>query len=183
MQARAQDADEAADLQGQDIPPWSGYGRFSTVMGRRSKAEFHEEFHARNAYVQSFNVAQYNLSKFQKCHIAHQCRRFARIVMYKQNRTIAAGSIAHSLSKNQLEDVNRGPTGEIPDRSNDGYSTDYDSEGEVGMELILASMPPLPPQALMPPTPDSGAGKDEFQPPDPFPSAKETSLSLPAFGA
>ncbi|MCP4549220.1 MAG: hypothetical protein GY835_22430, partial [bacterium] len=51
------------------------------------------------------------------------------------------------------------------------------------MELILASMPPLPPQALMPPTPDSGAGEDEFQPPDPFPSAKEPSPSPPAFGA
>ncbi|MCP4545555.1 MAG: hypothetical protein GY835_03680, partial [bacterium] len=183
MQARAQDADEAADLQGQDIPPWSGYSRFCTVMGRRSKAELREEFYARNAYVQSFNVAQHNLSAYQKCHVAHQYRRFTQIVMYKQDLTVAAGSVAHSLSKNQLEEINRGPTGEIPDRSDDGYSTDYDSEGDEGMELILASMLPLPAQLLMPPTTDSGAGEDEYQPPDPFPSAKESSPSPPAFGA
>ncbi|MCP4549154.1 MAG: hypothetical protein GY835_22095, partial [bacterium] len=103
--------------------------------------------------------------------------------MYKQNRTVATGSIAHSLSKNQLEDINRGLTSEIPDRSDDGYSTDYDSEGDEGMELILASMPPLPAQSLVPPTTDSGAGEDEFQPPDPFPSAKEVSPSPLAFGA
>ncbi|MCP4545417.1 MAG: hypothetical protein GY835_02985, partial [bacterium] len=111
-----------------------------------------------------------------------QRRHFARIIIYKQNWTVATGSIAHSLSKNQLEEINRGPNGEVPDRSADGYSTDYDSEGDEDMEQILASMPPLPAQSLMPPTTDSGAGEDEFQPPDPFPSAKELSPLPLAFG-
>ncbi len=77
MQAEAQKVHEATSSQGEAIPRRAGYGRFSTGMGRRSKAEFHEEFYARNAYVQSFNVAQHNLSTYQKYHIAHQRRRFA----------------------------------------------------------------------------------------------------------
>ncbi len=100
--------------------------------------------------------------------------------MYNQNRTVTAGSVAHSLSKNQLEEINRGPNHEVPDRSVDGYSTDYDSEGDEGMELIVASMPSLTAWSLVPsfpqpPTTDSGAGVHEFQPPDPFPSTNEPS--------
>ncbi len=62
----------------------------------------------------------------------------------------------------------------------DGYGTDYDSEGDEGMELIVASMPSLTaqlpvPSSLQPPTTDSGAGMHEFQPPDPFPSTHEPS--------
>ncbi|MCP4600158.1 MAG: hypothetical protein GY847_06420, partial [Proteobacteria bacterium] len=178
-QVQVQDEDDNADLQGEDIPPWSGYGRFSTVMGRHSKGEFQREFYARNACVTSARVMQRNLSAYQQLHVTHQRRRFARIVMYKQNRTVAEGSISHSLSKNQLEDVNRGPTGEIPERSQDGYSTDYDTEGDESMEQMLATMPPLPPQSQTPPTHDSD---DETQPPDPFPS-EEGIPPPPAFGA
>ncbi len=150
------------------------------AMGRRTKAEFREEFYKRNAYIRSFFVAQDNLRAYQECHVMHQCRRFARIVMYKQNRTVATGSISHSLSRNQLEETNRGPTGEIPGCSDDGYSTDYDSEGDEGMERILASMPSQPPRSVMPPTTDGGAGEDAFQPPDPFPSERETPPLPPA---
>ncbi|MCP4548595.1 MAG: hypothetical protein GY835_19235, partial [bacterium] len=51
------------------------------------------------------------------------------------------------------------------------------------MEQVLASMPSHPPRPVMPPTTDDGAGEDEFLPPDPFPSEKETSLSPLAFEA
>ncbi|MCP4546642.1 MAG: hypothetical protein GY835_09285, partial [bacterium] len=85
--------------------------------------------------------------------------------------------------KNQLEEVNRGPTGEIPSRSDDGYSTDYDSKGDEGMERVLASMPSHPPLPVTPPTTDDGAGEDEFQPPDPFPSEQESLSPPPAFRA
>ncbi|MCP4549330.1 MAG: hypothetical protein GY835_22990, partial [bacterium] len=78
------------------------------------------------------------------------------------------------------EEINRGPTGEIPGHSDDGYSTDYDSKGDEGMERVLASMPSHPPLPVTPPTMDDGAGEDEFLPPDLFPSEKETSLSPPA---
>ncbi|MCP4548692.1 MAG: hypothetical protein GY835_19720, partial [bacterium] len=183
MLAQAQNTDEDAIPPGGFIPPWAGYGRFSTVMGRRTKAEFRDEFYKRNAYVRSFFIARDHLRAYQECHVAHQRRCFARIVTYKQDQTVATGSIAHSLSKNQLEEANRGPTGEIPSRSDDGYSTDYDSEGDEGMERILASMPSQPPRPVMPPTTDDGAGEDEFQPPDPFPSEKGTFPSPPAFGA
>ncbi|MCP4546538.1 MAG: hypothetical protein GY835_08755, partial [bacterium] len=112
-----------------------------------------------------------------------QRRRFAQIVAYKQDRMVSMGSIAQSSSKNRLEEVNHGPIGEIPSRSNDGYSTDYDSEGDEGMERVLASMPSHPPLPVTPPTTDDGAGEDEFLPPDPFPSKKEASLSPQAFEA
>ncbi len=49
-----------------------GYGRFSTVMGQRTKAEFAEEFYTRNALMQDYKVAQYNLHAYRKSHIAHQ---------------------------------------------------------------------------------------------------------------
>ncbi len=58
MLARAQSTDEDAIPPGGFIPPWTGYGRFSTVMGRRTKAEFREEFYKRNAYVWSFFAAR-----------------------------------------------------------------------------------------------------------------------------
>ncbi len=183
MLAQAQNADEDAILPGGFIPPWAGYGRFSTVMGRRTKAEFCDEFYKRNAYVRSFFVARDHLRAYQECHVAHQRRRFARIVAYKQDRTVSMGSIAHSSSKNRLEEVNRGLIGEIPGCSDDGYSTDYDSEGDEGMERVLASMPSHPPLPVTPPTTDDGAGEDEFQPPDPFPSKQEPSSPPPAFGA
>ncbi|MCP4536034.1 MAG: hypothetical protein GY832_02710, partial [Chloroflexi bacterium] len=77
MLAQAQDADEDAIPQGGFIPPWTGYGRFSTVMGRRTKAEFRKEFYKRNAYVRSFFVARDNLRAYQECHVTHQRRRFA----------------------------------------------------------------------------------------------------------
>ncbi len=57
---------------------------------------------------------------------------------------MSMGSIAHSSSKNRLEEVNRGLTGEIPGHSDDGYSTDYDSEGDEGMERVLVTPPTLP---------------------------------------
>ncbi len=68
------------------IPPWMGYGRFSTVMGRHSKAEFAKEFYARNALVQSFNLVQHNLNAYQKCHVAHQRRRLAQNSLYYRKR-------------------------------------------------------------------------------------------------
>ncbi|MCP4540726.1 MAG: hypothetical protein GY832_26610, partial [Chloroflexi bacterium] len=171
----AQNMDEDAIPPGGFIPPWARYGRFSTVMGRRTKAEFRDEFYKRNTYVRSFFVVRDHLRAYQECHVAHQRRCFARIVAYKQDRMVSVGSIAHSSSKNRLEEVNRGPIGEIPGRSDDGYSTDYDSKGDKGMERVLASMPSHPPLPVTPPTTDDGAGEDEFQPPDPFPSKQEPS--------
>ncbi len=108
MQARAQAESEVVTQQSDatPIPLWSGYGRFSTVMGRCSKAEFAEEFYARNTLMQDYKLAQYNLDAYQKCHIAHQCRRLACNCLYWRNRTVAAGLRVHSLSKNQLEEAN-----------------------------------------------------------------------------
>ncbi len=105
MLAQVQNADEDAILPGGFIPPWAGYGRFSTVMGRRTKAEFRDEFYKRNAYVRSFFVARDHLRAYQECHVVHQRRRFAQIVAYKQDLTVAMGSIAHSSSKNRLEEI------------------------------------------------------------------------------
>ncbi len=108
MQAEAQAEEENTNQQGDTtpVPPWTGYDRFSTVCGRRSKAEFAEEFYARNALVQNYKLAQYNLDAYQKCHIAHQRRRLACNSLYWRNWTTAAGLRVHSLSKNQLEEAN-----------------------------------------------------------------------------
>ncbi|MCP4676427.1 MAG: hypothetical protein GY854_13125, partial [Deltaproteobacteria bacterium] len=143
MQAKAQTGGETVNPQNEamDIPPWTGYGRFSMVMGRCTKAEFAEEFYARNALELSFKLAKHNLNACQKCHAAHQYRRLARNVRYYRNETVNVESGVHSLSKNQLEEANRGPNHEVPDRSMDGYSTDYDSEGDEGMQLVIAPMP------------------------------------------
>ncbi len=48
MQAKTQTEKETMVLQGyaMPIPPWMGYGHFSTVYGRCTKAEFAEEFYA-----------------------------------------------------------------------------------------------------------------------------------------
>ncbi len=108
MQAEARTEGETMTQQSNatPIPAWMGYGRFSTVMGRRSKAEFAEEFYARNALVQNYKLAQHNLDACQKCHITHQHRCLACNSQYHRNQTIAVGSRAHSLSKNQLEEAN-----------------------------------------------------------------------------
>ncbi len=87
---------------------WTGYGHYSMVCGRRSKAEIAKEFYARNALVQNPLMAQHNLNVYQGYHNAHQYRRLACNSLFHQNRTVAAGSRVHSLSKNQLEEANRG---------------------------------------------------------------------------
>ncbi len=181
MQAEAQAGGEIVDSQegAMGIPPWDGYGRFKTVMGRRSKAEFAEAFYARQALESSYLLARHHLDTYKKCHDAHQRRRLSRNVRYYRCEPVTVGSWAYSLSKNQLEEANRGPNREVPDRSMNGDSTDYDLEGDEGMELVIASMPsltalPMAPSYPQPPT-DGGAGLSNFQlprmAPDPFPSA------------
>ncbi len=66
--AEARTENETTVSQGYAMPilPWTGYGRFSTVYGRRTKAEFAEEFYARNALVQNSKLAQHNLDGY--CH-------------------------------------------------------------------------------------------------------------------
>ncbi len=88
------------------VPPWTGYGHFSTVYGHRTKAKFAEEFYTRRALMQNYKLVQYNLDAYQKCHVAHQHRRLACNSLYWRNRTTAAGLRVHSLSKNQLEEAN-----------------------------------------------------------------------------
>ncbi len=111
MQAEAQAEDEVATQHGDmlPIPAWTGYGHFSTVCDRRSKARIAKEFYAKNALVQNYKLAQHNLHAYQKCHVAHQRRRLAHNILYNRNQTVTVGSRAHSLSKNQLEEANRGP--------------------------------------------------------------------------
>ncbi len=108
MQAKAQAEEEVATRRGDAalVLPWMGYGRFSTVCGRCTKAEFAEEFYARNALEPNYQLAKHNLNVYQKYHVAHQCRRLAHNCLYWRNRTIAAGLRVHSLSKKQLEEAN-----------------------------------------------------------------------------
>ncbi len=108
LQAEARAEDEATTQQGEAVSAtiWMGYGCFSMVCDRHSKAKIAEEFYARNALVQNPKMAQHNLSIYQECHDAHQYRRLARNSLFHWNRTVAAGSRVHLLSKNQLEEAN-----------------------------------------------------------------------------
>ncbi len=83
--------------------------------------------------MQDHKLADHNLNAYRNCHISHQRRRLARNCLYYRNQTIPVGMRAYSLSKDQLEEANRGPNHEVADRSPDGYSTDYDSEGDQEM--------------------------------------------------
>ncbi len=177
IQAQAQAGSGTVDSQegAMDIPPWTGYGRFKMVMGRRSKAEFAEAFYARNALAPSYYTARHHLDAYKKCHDVHQRRRLSRNVRYYRCEPVEVGSWAYSLSKNQLEEANRGPNHEVPDRSMDGNSTDYDSEGDEGMQLVIALMPslmalPLATSFPQPPATGSGAGLQELQLPPTLPS-------------
>ncbi len=65
-QAAAQAKREAAPQPSAEapVPLWTGYGRFATVMGRLSKAEFAEAFYEKNALVPDHKTANYNLSAY-----------------------------------------------------------------------------------------------------------------------
>ncbi len=121
-------------------------------------------------------MVQHNLDVYQKCHDAHQRRCLACNSLYNRNQTVAVGSRAHSLSKNQLEEANWGPNQEVADRSMHSNSTDYDTEGDQDMERVLTVMPSLtalPMASSFPQLPATGsrAGLQELQPPPMLPSA------------
>ncbi len=182
LQAKAWAEDKVTTQQGEASPEvvWTGYGHYSMVYGQCTKAKIAEEFYARNVLVQNPKLVQHNLDLYQKCHIAHQRRCLACNSLFNQNQTVAVGSAAHSLSKNQLEDANRGLNREVADRSMHGDSTDYDTEGDDDMQQVLAVMPsltalPLASSFPQPPATSSRAGLQELQslptPPSTFPSA------------
>ncbi len=119
--------------------------------------------------MQDYQLAKHNLDVYQKCHVIHQYRCLAHNSLYRRNQTVAVGSPAHSLSKNQLEEANRGPNHEVADHSMDGYSTDYDTEGDDDMQQVLALMPSLTALLLasffpQPPAINNGAGLQGLQP-------------------
>ncbi len=115
-------------------------------------------------------MANYNLNAFRQCHRSHQYRCLVRNCLYYRNRSVPKGGRAYSLSKDQLEEANRGPNHEVADRSPDSYSTKYDSEGNEEMQHIMAPMPsltalPLAPTFPQPPANGGGAGVQGPQPP------------------
>ncbi len=110
LQTEVRTENKATDQQGEASAAavHADYGCFSMACSRCSKAEIAEEFHTRNALEWNHTMAQHHQNVYQKCHDAHALRRLARNSLFNQNRAVAAGSRAYSLSKDQLEEANRG---------------------------------------------------------------------------
>ncbi len=151
------------------------YG-YSTVCSWHTKAEIADEFHARNALEWDDMKARHNQSVYQKYHDTHMLRQLARNRVFDQGKAIAQGR-AYSLSKNQLEKKNRGEEEKVPQRSAQGDSSDYDTEGDDNMQKVLATLPPLPALPLAPSTtsqpPATGSRAGPQESPLPPPSKVE----------
>ncbi len=163
----------------------AGYG-LSMICNRRSKAEIAAEFQARNDLEKDNTLAQHNRQIYQRFHDDHNLRRMACNCIFWRGKAVAEGSACYSLSKNQLEKEKQGPKEEVPERSANGDSTDYDTEGDESMHQVLATLPPLTalplaPSISQPPATGSGAGLQKLPlPPTPPPTtskAEQASLS------
>ncbi len=159
------------------------------VCGRRSKAEIAAEFWARNALEQNDTLARHNRLIYQKFHDDHNLRWTKCSSIFWRGKVVADSQPFYSLSKNQLEKEKWGPKEEVPERSMNGDSTDYDTEGDESMKKVLETLPPLTALPLAPsisqlPATGSGAGLQKPPlPPTPLPTtskAEQASLSRKA---
>ncbi len=115
-------------------------------------------------------MAWHNRWIYQRYHDDHAVRWNAHNHVFWRGNAVAEGSRCYSLSKNQLEEEKRGPKQEVPPRSAQGDSTDYDTECDENMKQVLATLPslttlPLAPSVSQPPATDSGAGLQKLPPP------------------
>ncbi len=155
------------------------YGH-STVTNRRTKAKIQQEFEARNKLELDADKARHNYQIYRKYTQDHALRRESRLECFGRGRALSRGHMYFSDSRNKLALHKRGQNNEVPTHSADGDSTDYDTEADTGLQMMLAEMPPLStlplaPSLPQPPTTDSRAGQ---QPPLPPPTTSGAGKGL-----